>query len=234
MEHSQFLRTEMILGENSTENLSNKNVILFGLGGVGSYTAEALARAGIGRITIVDSDVVSVTNLNRQLCALHSTVGKPKVEVVKERILDINPNCRVTALQKFYLPENAGEFNLESYDYIADAIDTVSAKIDLAVKSQEYGIPMISCMGTGNKLDPSQFSVSDIFKTSGCPLCRVMRTELKKRKIKKLNVVWSPEIPVKPAPTTEDSGKRQTPASLPFVPPVAGMIMAGKIILDLR
>lgn len=234
MEHSQFLRTEMILGENSTENLSNKNVILFGLGGVGSYTAEALARAGVGRITIVDNDVVSVTNLNRQLCALHSTIGKPKVEVVKERILDINPDCKVTALQKFYLPENADEFSLESYDYIADAIDTVSAKIDLAVKSQEYGIPMISCMGTGNKLDPSQFSVSDIFKTSGCPLCRVMRTELKKRNIKKLNVVWSPEIPVKPAPTAENSGKRQTPASLPFVPPVAGMIMAGKIILDLR
>lgn len=234
MEHSQFLRTEMILGENSTQNFSDKNVILFGLGGVGSYTAEALARAGIGRLTIVDNDVVSVTNLNRQLCALHSTVGKPKVEVVKERILDINPDCEVTALQKFYLPENADEFNLESYDYIADAIDTVSAKIDLAVRAQKHGIPMISCMGTGNKLDPSQFSVSDIYKTSGCPLCRVMRTELKKRGIKKLNVVWSPEIPVKPAQTTEDSGKRQTPASLPFVPPVAGMIMAGKIILDLR
>ena len=224
----------MILGENSTQNFSDKNVILFGLGGVGSYTAEALARAGIGRLTIVDNDVVSVTNLNRQLCALHSTVGKPKVEVVKERILDINPDCKVTALQKFYLPENADEFNLESYDYIADAIDTVSAKIDLAVRAQKYSIPMISCMGTGNKLDPSQFSVSDIYKTSGCPLCRVIRTELKKRGIKKLNVVWSPEIPVKPAQTTEDSGKRQTPASLPFVPPVAGMIMAGKIILDLR
>ncbi len=234
MEHSQYLRTEMILGENSTLNLSQKNVILFGLGGVGSYTAEALARAGIGRITIVDNDVVSVTNINRQLCALQSTVGKLKVDVVKERILDINPECEVTALQKFYLPENADEFALENYDYIADAIDTVSAKIDLAVKSQEYGIPMISCMGTGNKLDPTQFTVSDIYKTSGCPLCRVMRTELKKRGIKKLNVVWSPEIPVKPSQTTEESGKRQTPGSLPFVPPVAGMIMAGKIILDLR
>ncbi len=234
MEHSQFLRTEMILGENSTENLSQKSVILFGLGGVGSYTAEALARAGIGKLTIVDNDTVSVTNINRQLCALHSTVGKPKVDVVKERILDINPECEVTALQKFYLPENSDEFSLEKFDYIADAIDTVSAKIDLAVKSQEYSIPMISCMGTGNKLDPSQFTVSDIYKTSGCPLCRVMRTELKKRGIKKLNVVWSPETPVKPAQTTEDSGKRQTPGSLPFVPPVAGMIMAGKIILDLR
>ena len=233
MEHSQFLRTEMILGENSTQKLSEKSVILFGLGGVGSYTAEALARAGINKLTIVDNDAVSVTNINRQLCALHSTVGMPKVEVVKKRILDINPACEVTALEKFYLPENADEFTLESYDYIADAIDTVSAKIDLAVKSQEYGIPMISCMGTGNKLDPSQFTVSDIYKTSGCPLCRVMRTELKKRGIKQLTVVWSPEIPVKPLQTTEETGKRQTPGSLPFVPPVAGMIMAGKIILDL-
>ncbi len=233
MEHSQFLRTEMILGENSTQILSGKNVILFGLGGVGSYTAEALARAGIGKLTIVDNDVVSVTNINRQLCALHSTVGTPKTEVIKNRILDINPDCEITSLTKFYLPENSEEFNLQSYDYIADAIDTVSAKIDLAVRSQEYGIPMISCMGTGNKLDPSQFTVSDIYKTSGCPLCRVMRTELKKRGIKKLNVVWSPETPVKPSQTSENSGKRQTPGSLPFVPPVAGMIMAGKIILDL-
>ncbi len=234
MEHSQFLRSEMILGENSTDNLKNKNVILFGLGGVGSYTAEALARAGIGKLTIVDSDVVSVTNINRQLCALHSTVGRPKVEVVRERILDINPECEVTALQKFYLPENSDEFRLEQFDYISDAIDTVSAKIDLAVKSQELSIPMISCMGTGNKLDPSRFAVSDIFKTSGCPLCRVMRTELRKRGIKKLNVVWSDEIPVKPSETSENSGKRQTPGSLPFVPGAAGLIMAGKIILDLR
>ena len=234
MEHSQFLRSEMILGENSTDNLKNKNVILFGLGGVGSYTAEALARAGIGKITVVDNDVVSVTNINRQLCALHSTVGKPKVEVVRERILDINPQCEVTALQLFYLPENSDEFHLEQYDYIADAIDTVSAKIDLAVKSQELSIPMISCMGTGNKLYPSRFTVSDIFKTSGCPLCRVMRTELRKRGVKKLNVVWSDEIPVKPAETDENTGKRQTPGSLPFVPGAAGLIMAGKIILDLR
>lgn len=233
MAHSQFLRTEMMLGENSTKKLTGKNVILFGLGGVGSYTAEALARAGIGKITLVDNDVVSVTNLNRQLCALHSTIGKPKVDIIKERIIDINPLCEVTALQEFYLPENSDEFHLEKYDYIADAIDTVSAKIDLAVKSQELNIPIISCMGTGNKLNPSLFTVSDIFKTSGCPLCRVMRTELRKRGIKKLNVVWSPEEPKKPAQTNDDSGKRQTPASLPFVPPVAGMIMAGKIILDL-
>ncbi len=233
MEQSQFLRSEMILGKESTENLKNKKVILFGLGGVGSYTAEALARAGIGKLTIVDNDCVSVTNINRQLCALHSTVGKAKVDVIKERILDINPLCEVTALQKFYLPENSDEFCLSEYDYIADAIDTVSAKIDLAIKSQKLSIPMISCMGTGNKLDPTQFIISDIFKTSGCPLCRVMRSELRKRGVKKLCVVWSPEEPVKPSTTDENSVKRQTPGSLPFVPGVAGMIMAGKIITDL-
>lgn len=233
MEHSQFLRSEMILGENSTDILSQKKVILFGLGGVGSYVAEALARAGIGSITVVDNDTVSVTNLNRQLCALHSTVGRPKTDVVKERILDINPQCKVTALEKFCLPENSDEFLLGDYDYIADAIDTVSAKIDLAVKSQQLGVPMISCMGTGNKLDPTRFAVSDIYKTSGCPLCRVMRSELRKRGVKGLNVVWSPEEPVKPAKTNEESGKRQTPGSLPFVPAAAGLIMAGKIILDL-
>lgn len=233
MEHSQFHRSEMILGENSTSLLSGKSVILFGLGGVGSYTAEALARAGIGRLTVVDSDTVSVTNLNRQLCALHSTVGMAKAEVVKARIKDINPLCEVTALKAFYLPENSADFNLENYDYIADAIDTVSAKIHLAVRASELGIPIISCMGTGNKLDPSLFTVSDIYKTSVCPLCRVMRTELRKRGVKKLNVVWSPEEPQKPSPTDENPDKRQTPASLPFVPPVAGMIMAGKIILDL-
>lgn len=233
MEHSQFLRTEMILGKESTDILAGKKVILFGLGGVGSYTAEALARAGIGSITIVDNDTVSVTNLNRQLCALRSTVGKAKVDVIKERILDINPDCKVIALQKFCLPENSDEFNLSNYDYIADAIDTVSAKIDLAVKAQALGIPIISCMGTGNKLDPTRFTVSDIFKTSGCPLCRVMRTELRKRGVRKLEVVWSPEEPVKPAATNEETGKRQTPGSLPFVPGIAGLIMAGKIILNL-
>ncbi len=233
LEHSQFLRSEMLLGENSTRILAESKIILFGLGGVGSYTAEALARAGIGEITLVDSDTVSFTNLNRQLCALHSTLGLAKTEVVKARINDINPACRVNTLQKFYLPENSEEFNLDEYDYIAEAIDTVSAKINLAEKAQQMNIPIISCMGTGNKFDPSLFRVSDISKTSGCPLCRVMRRELKKRNIKKLNVVWSPEEPVKPASTDEESGKRQTPGSLPFVPGAAGLIMAGKIITDL-
>lgn len=233
MSDSQFLRSEMLLGENSSKILSESKIILFGLGGVGSYTAEALARAGVGEITIVDSDTVSFSNLNRQLCALHSTLGLAKTEVVKKRINDINPACKVNAVQKFYLPENSDEFSLSDYDYIADAIDTVSAKIDLAEKAQQLNISIISCMGTGNKFDPSQFRISDISKTSGCPLCRVMRRELKKRNIKKLNVVWSPEEPAKPAATNEESGKRQTPGSLPFVPGAAGLIMAGKIITDL-
>ena len=233
MSDSQFLRSEMLLGENSSKILSESKIILFGLGGVGSYTAEALARAGVGEITIVDSDTVSFSNLNRQLCALHSTLGLAKTEVVKKRINDINPACKVNAVQKFYLPENSDEFSLSDYDYIADAIDTVSAKIDLAEKAQQLNIPIISCMGTGNKFDPSQFRISDISKTSGCPLCRLMRRELKKRNINKLNVVWSPEEPAKPAATNEESGKRQTPGSLPFVPGAAGLIMAGKIITDL-
>lgn len=233
MEHSQFLRSEMLLGGGSTDKLAGSRVILFGLGGVGSYTAEALARAGIGKLTIVDSDCVSETNLNRQLCALHSTIGTKKTETVKRRILDINPSCAVTAIDKFYLPENADEFSLEEYDYIADAIDTVSAKLDLAVRAERLGVPIISCMGTGNKLDPSQFRISDIYKTSVCPLCRVMRYELKKRGVASLNVVWSPEEPKKPAQSDENTVKRAVPGSVPFVPGVAGLMMAGKIILDL-
>ncbi len=223
----------MLLGKDSTKKLADCRVILFGLGGVGSYTAEALARAGIGNITVVDSDCVATSNINRQLCALVSTVGESKVDIIKKRILDINPDCNVTAIRKFYLPENADEFALAEYDYIADAIDTVSAKIDLAQKSQELGIPIIACMGTGNKFDPTLFRIDDISKTSGCPLCRVMRRELRNRGIRKLNVVWSPEEPAKPLPSEEESGKRQTPGSLPFVPGVAGLIMAGKIIKDL-
>ncbi len=233
MDNSRFLRSEMLLGKQSTKKLAESKVILFGLGGVGSYTAEALARAGIGNLTVVDSDCVSQSNINRQLCALNSTVGKPKVEIIRERILDINPECNVTVLQKFYLPENADEFELEKYDYIADAIDTVSAKIDLAKKAQELEIPIIACMGTGNKFDPTLFRIDDISKTSGCPLCRVMRRELKNRGIKKLTVVWSPEEPAKPLFDGENSGKRQTPGSLPLVPGVAGLIMAGKIIKDI-
>ena len=220
-----FSREERLIGKEALLKLNNANVIVFGLGGVGSYTAEALARAGIGKMTVVDKDTVDITNINRQLYALNSTIGKPKAEIAKERILDINPNCKVLALQKMYLPENADEFNLGEYDYIIDAIDNVTAKIDLAVKSQELSIPMIASMGTGNKLDPTLFKVSDIFKTSVCPLCKVMRTELKKRNIKKLKVVYSEEQPKK-------DGQR-TPASMSFVPPVAGLIIAGEVIKDI-
>lgn len=232
MPKEEYSRSELLLGSGAAEKLARKKIILFGLGGVGSYAAEALARAGIGHITVVDNDCVSVSNLNRQLCALHSTIGKTKAEVIAERIKDINPRCEITAVCKFCLPENIDEFELEKYDYIADAIDTVSAKIALAEKAFQSGIPIISCMGTGNKYDPSRFKISDISKTSVCPLCRVMRCELKKRGVKKLNVVWSDEEPAKVSAGCENG--RHSPGSLPFVPGAAGLIMAGRIILDLN
>ena len=231
MPESRYSRSEQVLGKSSTEKLNNSRVIIFGIGGVGSYVAEALARAGVGEITLVDSDKVSLSNLNRQLCALVSTVGKNKTDVMAERIKDINPDCKVNELVKFCLPENLEEFCFEKYDYVADAIDTVSAKIAIAEKCYENNIPLISSMGTGNKTDPSLFEISDIFKTSVCPLCRVMRTELKKRGIKKLNVVWSKEIPVKPL--DENGNPSRVPGSVSFVPGAAGLIMAGKIITDL-
>lgn len=220
-----FSRTERLIGEDALRKLQNSNIIIFGLGGVGSYTAEALARSGIGKMTVVDKDTVDITNINRQLYALRSTVGKPKAEVARERILDINPECEITAIQKMYLPENSEDFVLSQYDYIVDAIDNVTAKIDLAVKAEELGIPIISSMGTGNKLDPTAFKVSDIYKTSVCPLCRVMRTQLKKRGVKKLKVVYSEEMP-------KTDGER-TPASISFVPPAAGLIIAGEVIKNI-
>lgn len=230
---TQFSRSEMLLGAQAIEKLKQSRVILFGLGGVGSFTAETLARAGVGHLTLVDNDTVSLTNLNRQLCALHSTLGQLKTEVVAQRIKDINPDCEVKIISKFYLPEIADEFSFESYDYIADAIDTVTAKIDLAVKAKEYGVNIISCMGTGNKLDPTQLRVDRIEKTSGCPLCRVMRRELKARGVNALKTVWSPETPIKPLDCGEETGKRATPGSLPFVPNTAGILMAKEIITDL-
>lgn len=220
-----FSRTERLIGEDALRKLQNSNIIIFGLGGVGSYTAEALARSGIGKMTVVDKDTIDITNINRQLYALHSTVGKPKAEVARTRILDINPECEVTAVAKMYLPENSEDFVLSQYDYIIDAIDNVTAKIDLAVKAEQLGIPIISSMGTGNKLDPTAFKVSDIYKTSVCPLCRVMRTQLKKRGVKKLKVVYSEETP-------KTDGER-TPASISFVPSVAGLIIAGEVIKDI-
>ncbi|MBQ8766630.1 MAG: tRNA threonylcarbamoyladenosine dehydratase [Clostridia bacterium] len=221
----EFSRTERLIGTENLERLKKSNIIIFGLGGVGSYVAEALARCGVGKMTVVDKDTVDITNINRQLYALHSTVGRNKADVAKERILDINPDCEVTPVVKMYLPENADEFNLSQYDYIIDAIDNVTAKIDLAVKSQEFGIPIIASMGTGNKLDPTAFKITDIYKTDTCPLCRVMRRELKARGVKKLKVLYSTEIP-------KNDGER-TPASISFVPSAAGLIITGEVVRDL-
>ncbi len=231
MNKSQFSRTEMVLGEDSTEKLASAHVAVFGIGGVGGYVAEALARAGVGEISLFDSDTVDITNLNRQLIALHSTVGRPKVEVMRERILDINPSAKVNAHLTYYSPENADDFDLAKYDYIADAIDSVTSKIELIVRAHKAGVPMISSMGTGNKLDPTRLEISDIYKTSVCPLARVMRRELKARGVKKLKVLYSTEEPVK-ASLEATPGKR-SPGSTPFVPSVAGLIIAGEIIKDI-
>lgn len=227
-----FLRERMLLGEAAVARLQRSHVIVFGLGGVGSFAVEALARAGIGELTLVDHDTVSPTNLNRQLFALHSTLGRFKVEVACERVLDINPACVVHPVPEFYLPENAPRFWEAQYDFILDAVDTVSAKIDLACRAQEMGTPIISCMGTGNKLDPSRFEVADVYDTQVCPLCRVMRRELKRRGVRSLRVVYSREEPVQPAPCAEGE-KRAVPGSLSFVPPVAGLLLAGEVIRTL-
>jgi len=220
-------RTSRLIGEEAALRPQQCRVAIFGVGGVGGYVAEALARAGVGAIDLIDHDTVSPTNLNRQLAALHSTLGQLKVEVVKARILDINPDCQVTAYPLFYLPENAGDFDLSRYDYVADAIDTVSAKLALIEGCHQVGTPVISAMGAGNKLDPSAFRVSDISKTSVCPLARVMRRELRKRGIDHLKVVYSQEEALTPA------GDKRTPGSVSFVPGAAGLVMAGAILKDL-
>jgi len=230
-------RTAMLLGVAAMERLKNARVAVFGVGGVGGHLCEALARVGVGAIDLFDNDTVSLSNLNRQVVALHSTVGKPKVEVMRERILDINPDCRVRAYQAFYLPQNADDYPLEGYDYIADAIDTVSAKVELAVRAAQANVPIIAAMGAGNRTDPTKFAVTDLFLTEGCPLARVMRHELRARGIKRLKVVFSGE-PTAPratdAPTLpEEGGKKLPPASLPFVPSVAGLLMAREITFDL-
>jgi len=224
---NRFARTERLIGAGKLEKLKNKHVAIFGIGGVGGHACEAIARSGIGIITIVDKDDVDVTNINRQIIALGSTVGKSKVEVMKERILDINPDAKVNAVKAFFLPENADDFDFASYDYVIDAVDTVTAKIELVLKCDEVETPIISSMGTGNKLDPTKFMVADIYKTSVCPLAKVMRKELKTRGIKKLKVVYSEEVPMK-----AEDGER-SPASISFVPPVAGLILAGEVIKDL-
>lgn len=237
----QFVRTEMLLGQESLEKLKNAHVAVFGVGGVGGYVAEALARSGVGKFDLIDNDTVALSNINRQIIALHSTIGQYKVDVMKERILDINPEAEVTVHKCFFLPENAGEFDFSKYTYIIDAIDTVTAKLELIVRADGAGVPIISSMGTGNKLDPVRLEVSDIYKTEVCPLARVMRTELKKRGIKKLKVVYSKEQPVKRGKnedrqiTSENSGRiKDVPGSIAFVPSVAGLIIAGQVILDIK
>ena len=233
----QFSRSRMLLGDGPQERLFHASVALFGVGGVGGFCAEALARAGIGALDLYDDDTVSESNLNRQLIALHSTLGRPKAEVMAERVRDINPACRVRALRMFYLPENAGEVDLSRYDYVVDAVDTVAAKLELVVRAKKAGVPVISSMGAGNKLDPTRFEVADIYQTSVCPLARVMRRELKNRGVKELKVVYSREEPRTPAksPLEEDkaSVRRSIPGSTAFVPSVAGLIAAGEVIKDL-
>lgn len=234
--NSCYSRTALLIGDEGIEKLRGSKVALFGVGGVGGFAAEALVRAGVGAIDLFDNDTVCESNLNRQLIALRSTIGRYKVDVMKERIMDINPETQVGAFRMFYLPDCADEVDLSQYDYILDCIDTVKAKIDLVVRADQMGIPIISAMGAGNKLDPAAFEVEDLYKTSVCPLARVMRTELKKRGVKKLKVVYSKEIPRTPAAPAEEGGqhsRRSTPGSTSFCPSVAGLILAGEVIRDL-
>ena len=228
----EFSRTAYVYGEDAIEKLKNSRIAVFGVGGVGGYICEALCRAGVGHIDIFDRDTVSISNINRQIIALHSTVGRPKVEVMKDRMCDINPECEINAYNVFYLPENAEEYDLSNYDYIADAVDTVAAKLEIATRSYKLGVPVISAMGAGNKTDPTRFEVADISETSVCPLARVMRRELKVRGIKKYKVVYSKEEPRKSGAIDPESGKA-IPGSLSFVPSAMGLIMAGEIIRDL-
>lgn len=229
----EWMRTGMLLGSAAIERLKKSSVAVFGVGGVGGYAAEALARTGIGKITLVDKDVVSRSNINRQIIALQSTVGRPKVEVMRERMLDINPEIEVTARQCFYLPENAETFDFGQYDYVVDAVDTVTAKLSIIMRAKEAGVPVISSMGAGNKLDPSLFEVADISRTSVCPLAKVMRRELKARGIRDVKVVFSKEIPQKPLYGVEEENRRMTPGSIAFVPAAAGLVLAGEVIREI-
>ena len=232
----QFSRTQMLLGENAMARLYGAKVAVFGVGGVGGYGVEALARRGIGRLDLCDSDTVSISNINRQILATHSTVGMLKVEAAKRRIADINPACEVRTYPFFYLPDTADRFDFAEYDYIVDCIDTVTGKLQLAERAVAAGTPIICSMGTGNKLDPAAFQVADISKTSMCPLARIMRKELKKRGIHHLKVVYSQEEARKPDVDEEElqrTGKRQIPGSVAFVPGAAGLILAGEVVKDL-
>lgn len=245
----QYSRTQLVVGCEAIEKLSSAAVAVFGLGGVGGYVAEALARAGVGTLALIDDDKICATNLNRQIIALHSTIGKQKVDAMAERVLDINPRCNVEKHQCFYTAENADEFDLTRYSYVVDAVDMVSAKLELAVRATRAGVPIISCMGAGNKMDATKFEVADIYQTSVCPLARVMRHELRARGVEHLKVVYSKEPPLKPfdgqhaacrdhcvcPPDTKRlcAVRRSIPGSVPFVPPVAGMILAGEVMKDI-
>ena len=223
----QFSRTRRLMGPQAVTLLAQSRVAVFGVGGVGGYAAEALARSGVGTLDLFDKDTVSLTNLNRQIIALHSTLGMPKAQVMAERIHDINPDCRVTAQQIFYLPQNADEIDLTQYDYVVDCIDNVTAKLELITRCTRLGVPIISSMGAANKLDPTAFRVADISKTQVCPLAKVIRLECRRRKIKKLKVVYSTEQPIKPLPPQE--GEENSPASAAFVPGAAGLAVAGEV-----
>lgn len=233
--NNQFLRTEMLIGKDAVEKLNNSRVAVFGVGGVGGYVVEALSRAGVGNIDIIDNDTISVSNLNRQIIALNSTVGKNKVDVLKARLLDINPNLKVETYKCFFTRNT--EFDFSKYDYVVDAIDTVVGKLELIIRAKSANVPIICSMGTGNKMNPTMFEVADISKTSVCPLAKVIRQELKKRRIKKVKVVYSKEMPLKPIFTedmdVETKGGRIAPASNSFCPAVAGLIIASEVIKDL-
>lgn len=233
----RFSRTQLLLGEDAMEILKNSRVAVFGVGGVGGYVCEGLVRSGVGQFDLVDSDKVCLTNINRQIIATQKTVGLYKVDVMKERMTQINPDVIVNVHRCFFLPENADEFPFEEYDYVVDAVDTVTAKIALVLKCREKGVRIISSMGAGNKLDASAFRVADIYKTKVCPLAKVMRHELKKRGVKKLKVVYSEEMPIRPLEDmlseVESTGRRSIPGSVAFVPSVAGLIIAGEVVKDI-
>lgn len=246
---TQFSRTQLLLGKDNMEKLHDAHVAVFGIGGVGGYVCEALVRSGVCRFDLIDDDKICLTNLNRQIIATRKTVGKYKAEVMKERILEINPDCEVNVHKCFFLPENADEFDFDNYDYIVDAVDTVTAKIELVMKANEKNVPIICSMGAGNKLDASMFKVSDIYKTKVCPLAKVMRRELKKRGVRKLKVVYSEEQPIRPIEDMSIScrthcicppgakhkctERRDIPGSVAFVPSVVGLIIAGEIVKDI-
>lgn len=231
---NQYSRTQLIYGENAMKKLKNSRIAVFGIGGVGGFTAEALARSGVGTLDIIDNDEICITNINRQIYATLSTVGRKKVDVAAERIADIDPSIIVNKHPIFYMPDTADQFDFSKYDYIIDAIDTVTGKLTLVENAKNADVPIISSMGAGNKVDPTAFEVTDIFKTTVCPLAKVMRTQLKKRGIKKLKVVYSKELPITPTGDTgEILSRRQTPGSTAFVPSVVGLIIAGEVIKDI-